>query len=405
MRLEQQKVDILLFKLLFLLSGGILVAQTLWLESITSYLFLLTFPMTVLLWLRTVRKTLTAWDLLVLLAIAGAVASVLINTCMTGTEPSFAYFKKLIMFSMTLLYLQTCSRVRMNEDLHRYFRRLLEGIIIYLILAFVLMRDLMFRFEEWSSVYLTFGLGNPNLAGLFLLCLFMLEFPRVLQKDKWYKTAYRIALLVVLAAFIFMTGSRNSIIVALLYVSCCVALMLVRSRWICQLPFGPVPTVLVILVPLLFMSAYMVLVYHESVQETFSFIVGEGKSLDSRMEIWEPALQNLRESPVFGAYSQITGGTGAAQMHNTHLDIACSYGIPVLIVVGILMFRWLNQRNQTYKTKAGLAYVLGFAGAIVMGMGEAALFSGSLGLYILVGGFLLFANQDAVELPPAELEE
>jgi membrane protein insertase Oxa1/YidC/SpoIIIJ len=131
-------------------------------------------------------------------------------------------------------------------------------------------------------------------------------------------------------------------------------------------------------------------------------MVEEGKSLDSRMEVWEPALQNLGRSPILGAYSQITGGTGVAQMHNTHLDIACSYGIPVLVMVCMLLFRWLNQRNQTYKSKTGLAYMLGLACAIIMGMGEAALFSGSLGLYILVGGFLLLGNQDAKIEPLVE---
>jgi membrane protein insertase Oxa1/YidC/SpoIIIJ len=128
-------------------------------------------------------------------------------------------------------------------------------------------------------------------------------------------------------------------------------------------------------------------------------MVEEGKNLDSRVEVWGPALTNLARSPIIGAYSQITDGTGLAQMHNTHLDIACSYGIPVLVAVCMLLFRWLNQRNQTYKSKSGIAYMLGFACAIIMGMGEAALFSGSLGLYILVGGFLLLGNRDA-KIPP-----
>lgn len=404
MRLEQEKVDIWLFKLLFLLAGGILVMQILGLEQITSYLFLLTFPLTVLLWVRTVRKTLTIWDLLIVFTVSLAVVSVLINTAVTGTKPSFSYFKKLIMFMMTLLFLQTCSRVQLHTKLATFLQRLVECVILFLIIAFFFMREAVFRFEEWSSVYLTFGLGNPNLAGLFLLCLFMLEFPRLLRKDVWYKKIYRIALTVMLALFMVMTGSRNSLIVALLYIACCVALMFVSKRWLSIVRFGWVPTVIVILLPVMFMVAYMVLVYNESIQEAFSFIVGEGKSLDSRMEIWEPALEHLRKSPVVGAYSQITGGNHA-QMHNTHLDIACSYGIPVLLLVCTMLFRWLNQRGQTYENKAGVAYMLGFAGAIVMGMGEAALFSGSLGLYIFVGAFLLFANRDARVEAPLELEE
>ncbi len=399
MRLEQEKLDIWLFRLLFLLAGGILVTQTLGLESLTSYMFLLTFPLTVLLWARTIRNTLTAWDLLILLTVGVSVLNVLINTSFAGTSPSFSYFKKLIMFVMTLLYLQACSRMRVHDKAIKFFQNLLELLILYLILAFFVLKIQMFMIEDRVSAYLTFRFNNPNLTGLFLACLYMLEFPRLFQKDKWYKKLYQILLEVALAIFIVMTGSRNSILVALLYTIWCVVLMFVRHP---RLRMNPAVTVIVILVPIVFVAVYMTVVYNETIQEVFGFMVEEGKSLDSRVEIWEPALQNLWKSPVLGAYSQITGGTGAAQMHNTHLDIACSYGIPVLILVCALMFRWLNQRNQSYESKAGYAYMLGFACAIVMGMGEAALFSGSLGLYIFVGGFLLLGNQNAKIEPPVE---
>ena len=399
MRLEQEKLDIWLFNLLFLAAGGILVTQTLQLESLTSYIFLLTFPLTALLWVRSVRKTLTAWDLLILLAVGTSVINVLINTSLAGTPPSFAYFKKMIMFVMTLLYLQACSRMQVHDKTVKFFHRLLEAVILFLIVAFFVLKIQVFMIDDVVSAYLTFRFNNPNLTGLFLACLFMLEFPRLLHRDKWYKKVYRIILEVALAIFILMTGSRNSILVALLYTALCVVLVCLRRP---RLRMNPTMTVIVILTPVVFLVVYMAVVYNETIQSVFSFMVEEGKSLDSRMEVWEPALQNLGRSPILGAYSQITGGTGVAQMHNTHLDIACSYGIPVLVMVCMLLFRWLNQRNQTYKSKTGLAYMLGFACAIIMGMGEAALFSGSLGLYILVGGFLLLGNQDAKIEPLVE---
>lgn len=396
MRLEQEKVDIWLFNLLFLAAGGILVTQILQLESITSYLFLLTFPITVCLWLRTVRNTLTMWDLLILLTVGLALLSVLANSLLTDTKLSFTYFKKLIMFATTLLYLQACSRMQAHEKTVKFFNRLLEGLILILILAFFVLNIQMFMIDDVLSVYLTFRFNNPNLTGLFLTCLFMLELPRLFQQDKWYKKVYRIILEVVLAIFIFMTGSRNSMLVSLLYTAWCVVLMCLKGF---RLRINRIMTVIVILVPVVFLAVYMIVVYNETIQSAFSFMVEEGKNLDSRVEVWGPALTNLARSPIIGAYSQITDGTGLAQMHNTHLDIACSYGIPVLVAVCMLLFRWLNQRNQTYKSKSGIAYMLGFACAIIMGMGEAALFAGSLGLYILVGGFLLLGNRDA-KIPP-----
>ena len=402
MRLEQEKLDIWLFKLLFLMAGGIVVTQTLGLESLTSYMFLLTFPVTGLLWARSVRKTLTVWDLLILLAVGMAVINVLINTVVTDTRPSFNYFKKMIMFVMTLVYLQACSRMQIHDKVVKFFNRLLELLIVYLILAFFILNIQMFMIGGRVSAYLTFRFNNPNLTGLFLTCLYMLEFPRLFGKDKWHKKLYRIVLLVALAGFVVLTSSRNSLLVMLLFTAGCIVLMLLPRV---SLRMDAVATLIVIVVPVVFMAIYMTVVYNESIQNLFGFLVEEGKSLDSRIEIWEPALNDLRGSPIIGAYSQITGGTGAAQMHNTHLDIACSYGIPVLLVVCVLLFRWLNQRNQAYKDKVGFAYMLGFASTIIMGMGEAALFSGSLGLYILVGFFLLMANRGAKEDQPVELEE
>lgn len=402
MQMEQEKLDIWLFKLLLLMAGGIIVTQVLGLESITSYMFLLTFPLTVVLWLRTVRRTLTVWDLLILLTAGVAAGNVLANTLITGTQPSFSYFKKLIMFVMTLLYLQTCSRMNVHGKVVKFFRCTVELLILYLIVAYVVLDERTYLIGNRISAYLTFRFSNPNLTGLFLACLYMLEFPRLFEKDKWIKKLYRIGLLAALLVFVVLTKSRNSLIITLLFTAGCIVLMFLPKL---KLRMGTLAAVGVILVPAGFVAVYMAVVYNADIQEFFGFLVEKGKSLDSRMEIWEPALDYLRESPIIGVYSQITDGTGTAQMHNTHLDMACSYGVPVLLLVCALLFRWLNQRNQCYENKESFAYILGFAYAIIMGMGEAALFSGSLGLYILVGFFLLMANRGAQEEPPVELEE
>jgi len=78
-----------------------------------------------------------------------------------------------------------------------------------------------------------------------------------------------------------------------------------------------------------------------------------------------------------------------SQMHNSHLDIAASYGIPVLILVCVLLARWLRQGRGRY--------MIGFACALLLGLGEAAVFSGGLGIYIFAGLFLLLAKGEKDE--------
>jgi hypothetical protein len=77
--MEIRKMDALLLKMLILCAAGIVVTQVLNRDSLTSALFLATFPLTVLLWLRSVRKTMTGMDLLVLLTAALATVSVLLD--------------------------------------------------------------------------------------------------------------------------------------------------------------------------------------------------------------------------------------------------------------------------------------------------------------------------------------
>ena len=150
---------------------------------------------------------------------------------------------------------------------------------------------------------------------------------------------------------------------------------------------------LIAVFPGVFALLYIAVVNTPWVRETFAFLVDEGKGLDSRLEIWENGLQYLGSFPFLGAYSEISNGTGTFQMHNTHMDIACSYGVPVLIMTCYLLWRYLHQDNRIYTSKESFTYLLGFVSAVLMGIGEAALFSGGLGVYVLIGSFLLMANQ------------
>ena len=63
------------------------------------------------------------------------------------------------------------------------------------------------------------------------------------------------------------------------------------------------------------------------------------------------------------------------------------------ILVCVLLTRYLWQKGRYYDNKANYIYILGFACAIMLGIGEAALFSGGIGVHILIGTLLLLANR------------
>lgn len=386
---RQRKLDTRLFKLLFWVTAGIVVTQTLGLDSLTSYLFLLTFPLTVVLWLRSVRQKLTMLDLVVLATVGLAVLSVMVNAAYTTTMPGFSYIKKLIMFTMTLMFLQTCYRVRVDESVITMIFRMADILTVYFILLFFTQPTTVYMLNGRISSYLTFRFSNPNLTALFLSCLYMMELYRLFTPEKWGWKLLHVLMAVFLAVFIVLTQSRNVMLILVAFTAVCVLMILRRKK---RLRMGKALAALIAVFPGLFALAYIGLVNTPWVRETFSFLVDEGKGLDSRLEIWENGLKYMSSFPFLGAYSEISHGTGNFQMHNTHMDIACSYGLPVLVLVCYLLWRYLNQENRIYHSKESFTYLLGFAAAVLMGIGEAALFSGGLGVYVFICSFLLMAN-------------
>lgn len=391
MPIQQQKIDGLLLKLQLLLAAMMVVAQTLGMDSLTSYMFLGTFPLTIVLWLRTIRRHITVLDLLMVFTIALAGLNVLINGSITAAGMGFAYMKKLMIFAVTMIFLQTAHRLRVQADVVNFIHRLVDLLVLYLIAIFFLLNVRVFNISGRRSAYLTFNMDNPNLTALFLSCLYMLELYRLFTPAKWYIKLLHVGMAVFVAVFVVMTQSRNCMMVLLLFTLIC-ARLIFKGKGARTL--GPVNAALIAIFPAVFMGGYFLMVNLPALQKSFDFLVSEGKGLDSRDRIWGPALEHLVSSPVVGAYNQISNGTGVSQMHNTHLDVACSYGIPVLILVCILLWFYLHQGGRRYAQKSSYIYMLAFACAIILGIGEAALFSGGLGLYIFVGSLLLLSSYE-----------
>lgn len=389
--MELKQFDRVLIKTLYLLIAGIVVLQVMGISSLVSTLFTLTFPVTVFLWVRTVRYTVTGMDLAMVGAVALAFCAVLVDGCINGGSLSFSYLRKLIMFSMTLVYFQTAHRLRVDRDLGRFINRLVDLITLVLIAAYFKQHSQVYLLNGRISNYLTFGFTSPNLTAMFLVCLYMLELYRLFLPEKWYLELLHLGMAGFLVWFLLETRSRNCLLVLALFTAVCIFLVFRRKS---NLRVSKPLAALVAAAPILFVAAYLLLLSQEWIQELFAFLVDEGKGLDARQKIWSNALNYLGSSPLIGAYCGISGGTGTSQMHNTHLDIATSYGIPVLICVCILLTQYLYQQGKRYTDKGKFIYILGFGCALMLGIGEAGLFSGGLGIYVLVGTFLLLANQN-----------
>ena len=273
----------------------------------------------------------------------------------------------------------------------RFIDRIVDFLTVFLIFMYFADNSSMHLLNGMITRYLTFRFSNPNTTGLFLISLYMLELYRLFAREKWYLKLVHIAMACFLGWVVLGTESRNCLLVLLMFTAACFWLEFKSRRKLRVTRFW---AVIIAWFPVVFVGVYMLFVYAPWVQKLLSFLVDVGKGLDSRTRIWTESLRFIAESPLIGSYHGISDGTGAIQLHNSHLDIAASYGIPVLAMVCSLLTTYLYQKGRYYEDKESFSYMLAFACAIMLGLGEAALFAGGLGIYIFAGIFLMLSSRE-----------
>lgn len=401
--MKLKRVDALLYQSLFLVLTGIIFARVTALNSLSSLLFTLTFPLTVAIWLRSIRDGLTPSDWVLATAVIMACLHVFINWIVSGGGFSFSYFKKLIMFLMTLLFLAACHKTVVGRKTAAFIHILADVTTLFYIVMYVFCYRKMHMLNGVQTSYVSFRFMNPNLTAMFLVCLYMLQFCRLFLRcrDRWERRC-RIAMVVILGWYVFDTHSRNGQLVMLLFTAVAFVYqyrLKIKAKIGLSLPmgFGRVISSIISIFPFVFAVIYMCVITGNWVQVLFGFLSGEGKGLDSRVKVWEPALLGIGDSPWIGSYYAISKGTGQSQMHNSHLDMAASYGLPVMLVVSMLLAMYIWNRGKKYRRSVGFLYMFAFCCTLMLGIFEASMFSGGLGVYIYMGMFLLLANSEAEE--------
>lgn len=401
--MKLKRVDALLYQSLFLVLTGIIVARVTALNSMSSLLFTLTFPLTVAVWLRSVRQGLTPSDWVVAAVILMSGFHVLLNLIISGGSFSISYFKKLIMFYMTILFLAACHKTVAGRKTAGFIHTLADVTTLFYIFMYVFFFRRMHMLNGVQTKYVSFRFMNPNLTAMFLVCLYMLQLCRLFLRCRDLREKkIRYALVAILAWFVFDTRSRNGQLVMLLFSA--VAFLYkyrlkIKQKLKLALPmgYGKIISVLLSIVPFVFAVIYMCVISGDWVQVMFGFMSGEGKGLDSRVKVWEPAMLGIGDAPWLGSYYAISQGTGQSQMHNSHLDMAASYGLPVMLLVSFLLAIYIWNRGKKYRRSAGFLYMFAFCCTLMLGVFEASMFSGGLGVYIYMGMFLLLANSEAEE--------
>lgn len=292
----------------------------------------------------------------------------------------FEYCKKYFMFCSTIIFLFIASKVTVREKTIKYI------LAINILLSCLYMYAYFFGERAYKAGGLTFNFGNPNFTAMWILQTIFYMVIATLYYKKPIMRVLCVGFAAMLSLFLFETLARSCLIALACFVLLVLYIFMKRNVRISKFLVA-----ILVLLPIIFVLIYFVLIRSGDIQ-TFGFMESEGKGLYSRESIWTYAFDMINAYPIFGAYYQISGGTGMSQMHNTHIDVWASYGTVVFVLLMIYMARVCIGISARCVSKFQTVALLAFLASIVMGLGEAALFSGSQGLYVLTGSFLLLAR-------------
>lgn len=375
--------------LIYMLEAGCIIAQMTLNDTIASVMLYASFVVVLFLWIYVMsRGKINKGDFLAFFIISLSFVFVLWNATLDNAMFTFAYVKKMIMFWATIVFFQTASKLSIDKKLENRIKNIII-VVTFIIIAMFLFADSSFIYEHKGRVgeYLTLQLSNPNLTAMFLTCIAIFVLSRFWCEKKIRNKIGYLCLFLVIGYMVVKTGSRNSILALVLTVLIlCFLAFRRKDLWTTSKFVAFCVTVF----PFVFSILYLWLIESDfkNIFEMFSIL---DKESGTRVDVWTFALQNWKESPWLGAYSQISYGKGASQMHNTHLDILASYGIIVFVLTMFWLYYLIWNSGKSY-SKHRVLYHIGFIGIILLGMGEAAIFTGGIGIYIFGGMFIFLRN-------------
>lgn len=358
--------------------------------TIYSMLFMLSFVIVLFIFFANIDKYSKSDWLLLFALICLTLFNVFVNAlCNDNAKLSFNYLKKYIMFIAAMIFLSLSSKVKIDSKTKKFIGVATIILSCLIILFYFLFGKTLYRFNGIQSKYLVFNFGNPNTAGMYLTAVALIELS-VFYNVGIFKKIIVLGIGAFLCYLVTLTQCRNAELAILIFLAVQIIYRIKLSvkrntkfpKWF---------VVLIAVIPILFAVVYMSLIDNPVVENALKFMSSEGKGIDSREKIWSRAFSAFANSPIFGAYSEISSGSGKSQMHNSHVDVLVSYGIVPFIIMIIVLSKIMLETNKKINSLKQQNYYIAFMCIVFIGCGEAVLFSGGI-LYIFAGCMLLCSS-------------
>jgi O-antigen ligase len=362
------------------------LSKVLKLPSLESALFSLTFILLIgcfiSLFLR--NPTLSIPYFICMLIVVLAICAVLYS----ADEISLSYFNKVFIFFATVLGILFVTQYPMNLSISDYIYRI--AFIQSFIFAFAFFTKRTYNYGILESV--TFGFSNPNFTGMWLLhliCIIIVYVMKKVSDKKYFLAIFGFAIMVLDIYFIVLTDNRASLL-GLVFLIIGALFNLKKKHYFRISP------VLVASLPVIIAAIYLVLVNSGAIN-IFGAFSGVGKELTSRVGIWNEGFDAIAVSPFFGAYYDVLYRMSSAQLHNIYVDTAATYGIPVAVAFFLFIYYSLSKVSSKINCQQQNMAYWGFCAIMLIGSFEAALVSGSSGMYIMSCSLLVLASQEPLQ--------
>lgn len=247
---------------------------------------------------------------------------------------------------------------------------------LFLITSIILL--VAFYFGPLKRTFFNFSLGsvslnfdNPNTAGLWVTCLFILVMYSAFLFKSFKKALYIVVALAMLP-IVLATQSRNSFFACIFFLLGLLAVKVFRirkaPRWVLF-----ILTTLPLIVFVFYMFA---VVSNLDFWHQLFRMDAIDKGLGTREEIWQIVVDDFWHCFLFGDYYQYYN----EQMHNSLATLFCRFGAPVTFLACIAIYRSLVklQDNSSFYAALSLSAIF-FTGCF-----EASVFVGIAGMYLML---------------------
>ena len=286
-----------------------------------------------------------------------------------GLEFETDYYTHLLITVCIFICIDVSAHVKISVETFRKISNMFLVTALILIIAYYF-GPLKSSYFKWTnSICLNFA--NPNAAGLWLTCFFIMLFFSSFLFRKFKKLVF-LAVAVALLPIVIATQSRNSYFACLFLVGCVFFTRFFNinkaSKWF---------LVIIATLPLIVFFGYMyIIVPNMDYWNDFFSISSADKGIDTRENIWQRVLDNFESCFFLGNYQKYFD----SQQHNSLITIFCRFGAIATALLCKLLYRAMKnlQDNASFFATLGLAAIL-FTGCF-----EASVFVGVAGMYLML---------------------